>query len=214
MLHHIATNNIISLSNYKALPLGAVHCEAKPHTKHRKLLMMKRSFLVAAVAAALAIPPAATAADSAEMAELIRQVQEMRKEYEQKINALEERLRAAEAAAKQAEATAKKAQSMTEKVEVKEKKSALDEAVAELEAEEAQPAVATTQPSRDLWSRRIGGAEVRFLDISLNLMGAAGGSTANNSEIRLLQGGEHDPRRRGFTFQQAELSLAGAVLQK
>ena len=42
-------------------------------------------------------------------------------------------------------------------------------------------------------------------------MGAAGGSTANNSQIRELQGGEHDPRRRGFTFQQAELSFAGAI---
>ena len=174
-------------------------------------MMMKRSLLGAAVAAALAIPPAATAADTAEMTELMRQVQQMREEYEQRISDLESRLKAAETSAKQAESTAKKAQSVAEKVEVKDKKSALDEAVAELEAEEDQPAVATTQPSRALWSRRIGGAEVQLLDIAVNTMGVAGGSTANNSEIRLLHGGEHDPRRRGYTFQQAELYIAGAV---
>ncbi len=177
--------------------------------------MMKRSLLGAAVAAALAIPPPATAADNADMAEVKRMIEQMKADYEEKIEALEQRLKAAEQKAETAadtdEAAAKKAQSVPEKVEVKEEKSALDEAITELEAEEAQPAVATTQPSRDLWSRRIGGAEVRFLDISLNLMGAAGGSTANNSEIKLLQGGEHDPRRRGFTFQQAELSFAAAV---
>ena len=172
---------------------------------------MKKQMIAGAVALALCHPVTGLGAKNEELAELMRQVQQMREEYEQRISALEARLKAAEAAAKQAESTAKKAQSVAEKVEVKEKKSALDEAVAELEAEETQPAVAATPPSRDLWSRRIGGAEVRLLDISLNLMGAAGGSTANNSEIKLLHGGEHDPRRRGFTFQQAELSFAAAV---
>ena len=172
---------------------------------------MKKQMIAGAVALAFCHPVTGLGANKEELTELMRQVQQMREEYEQRISTLEARLEAAEAAAKHAESTAKKAQSVAEKVEVKEKKSALDEAVAELEAEEAQPAVATTQPSRDLWSRRIGSAEVRLLDIALNNLGVAGGSTANNSEIRLLHGGEHDPRRRGYTFQQSELYIAGAV---
>ncbi len=172
---------------------------------------MKKQMIAGAVALAFCHPVTGLGANKEELTELMRQVQQMREEYEQRISTLEARLEAAEAAAKHAESTAKKAQSVAEKVEVKEKKSALDEAVAELEAEEVQPAVATTQPSRDLWSRRIGGAEVRLLDIALNNLGVAGGSTANNSEIRLLHGGEHDPRRRGYTFQQSELYIAGAV---
>ncbi len=57
------------------------------------------------------------------------------------------------------------------------------------------------------------GAEVRFrlLDLSLNIMTAAGLSTSTNDELRGLQLGNHDPRRRGFTLQQAELAFAGAL---
>ena len=38
-----------------------------------------------------------------------------------------------------------------------------------------------------------------------------GGSSERDESLVNLQGGGHDPRKRGFTFQQAELSLAGAV---
>jgi hypothetical protein len=47
--------------------------------------------------------------------------------------------------------------------------------------------------------------------LSLNVMAAAGASTANDALLADLQGGAHDPARRGFTFQQAELALTGAV---
>lgn len=56
-----------------------------------------------------------------------------------------------------------------------------------------------------------GPASVRLLHASVNLLVAAGGSTASNEELEALQGGGHDPRRRGFTLQNAELSLLGAV---
>jgi hypothetical protein len=47
--------------------------------------------------------------------------------------------------------------------------------------------------------------------VSVDVLAAAGASTEREAGIRALQGGAHDPRRRGFTLQQAELSLAGAV---
>jgi hypothetical protein len=52
---------------------------------------------------------------------------------------------------------------------------------------------------------------VQLLDVSLNVLSAAGWSENDNEQLPLLQGGGHDPRRRGFTLQQAELSLLGAV---
>lgn len=56
-----------------------------------------------------------------------------------------------------------------------------------------------------------GQATLRLLEPSFDIMTAAGWSTADDDEIKTLQGGAHDPRRRGFTLQQAELSLYGAV---
>ncbi len=53
--------------------------------------------------------------------------------------------------------------------------------------------------------------QLHLIDLSLNILAAAGGSTASDDEIESLEGGGHDPKRRGFTFQAAELSLAGAV---
>lgn len=52
---------------------------------------------------------------------------------------------------------------------------------------------------------------LRLLDLSLNTLVAAGTSSANDDELANLQGGAHDPDNRGFSFQQAELSLIGAV---
>jgi hypothetical protein len=67
---------------------------------------MKRSLLSATIAAMTVAPTVATAADSAEMTEVKRLIEQMRTEYEQKIEALEQRLQAAE---QKAETTADKA---------------------------------------------------------------------------------------------------------
>lgn len=70
----------------------------------------------------------------------------------------------------------------------------------------------TPQATRtDLWSRQAGSATLRLIDVSMDILGAAGWSSASNSEIHQLEAGSHDPHRRGFTLQQAELSFAGAV---
>jgi len=52
---------------------------------------------------------------------------------------------------------------------------------------------------------------VRLLDISLSGLFAAGGSTATEEELESLQGGGHDPHKRGFNVQNVELSMSGAV---
>jgi hypothetical protein len=83
--------------------------------------------------------------------------------------------------------------------------SALDQAVQELPTPQAQPA----QPA--LISRQVGGATLRLIDISADLLMAAGGSTVGDDRLGLLQAGGHDPNRNGFTLQQLELSFAGAV---
>jgi hypothetical protein len=53
--------------------------------------------------------------------------------------------------------------------------------------------------------------EARLLDISMNVLTAVGGSTADDADLENLEAGAHDPDNNGFTLQQAELSLAGAV---
>jgi TolA-binding protein len=64
---------------------------------HRRLLMMKRTLLGAAVAATLIIPPTAATADSTDMADVKRMIEQMKADYEQRIQQLEQRLEQAEA---------------------------------------------------------------------------------------------------------------------
>ncbi len=56
-----------------------------------------------------------------------------------------------------------------------------------------------------------GDVKLRLIDISAIVDFVAGGSDAREEELERLQGGAHDPNRRGFTFQQLELSFFGAV---
>lgn len=57
----------------------------------------------------------------------------------------------------------------------------------------------------------LGGTRLELLDVSLDVLAGTGFSSAVDDELAFLQGGDHDPRRRGFTLQQAELALSGAV---
>jgi len=52
---------------------------------------------------------------------------------------------------------------------------------------------------------------LRLIDLSLSGLFAAGGSTASEAELESLQGGGHDPHKRGFTVQNVELAISGAV---
>lgn len=91
--------------------------------------------------------------------------------------------------------------------------SPLDQAIGELPAAgglSAADAVARDAAGRDRFPR-VGMSNFRLLDVSLDVLAAAGGSTERDESLQTLQGGGHDPRKRGFTLQNTELSLAAAV---
>lgn len=77
------------------------------------------------------------------------------------------------------------------------------------EAREAEGVAAAA--SDDLWSRQMRGANVRLIDLGLDMLATAGSSTKGGGDLHNLQGGAHDPRQRGFTLNQLELSFQGAV---
>jgi hypothetical protein len=89
----------------------------------------------------------------------------------------------------------------------------LEKALRELDEESTARAPDTGGPMRtsDLYSTQVGGARLRLIDISLDALFAAGSSTERDDSLETLQGGGHDPRKRGFTVQNVELSLMGAV---
>lgn len=66
---------------------------------------------------------------------------------------------------------------------------------------------------RDIWSTTFGGSNVgaRLMDISALTNVAVGGSSVGDEDLGNLQGGAHDPDENGFTLQQFELALEGAV---
>ena len=72
--------------------------------------MIKQTLMAAAVAATLAGPGTAAAVTDAQMRELREQIQQIRREYERRIDALEQRLKQAEGTAGKAEAAASRAQ--------------------------------------------------------------------------------------------------------
>jgi len=62
-----------------------------------------------------------------------------------------------------------------------------------------------------LWSRDLGEAELQLLELSAITQVAVGGSSGDGHQLEATQSGAHDPNRDGFTFQQLELSVTGAV---
>ena len=97
---------------------------------------------------------------------------------------------------------------------------ARDEARAARDAASEPPAVSAAPPGAGygaggggdaLAQTSVGGARLQLMDVSLDVLTGFGFSTAKDDELELLQGGDHDPRRRGFNLQQAELSLSGVV---
>src|SRR5688572_3266219 len=89
---------------------------------------------------------------------------------------------------------------------------ALAEALREIEdSAPAQPPSAAVPASSDIYSTQVGAAQVRFIDISLDALFAVGTSTERDDSLENLQGGGHDPRKRGLTVQNVEHSFQGAV---
>lgn len=86
---------------------------------------------------------------------------------------------------------------------------ALDDALRELVPPSATPPNTPISPGPS--TAPGGSTSLRLLDLSLDALFAAGTSTERDESLGRLQAGGHDPRRRGFTVQNVELSLAGAV---
>jgi len=79
----------------------------------------------------------------------------------------------------------------------------------------AEPSAGSTEVPRQAAPGRssvqVGAATLRLIDLSLDGLFAAGTSTEDDESLQSLQGGGHDPRKRGFTVQNVELSFVGAV---
>jgi hypothetical protein len=81
----------------------------------------------------------------------------------------------------------------------------------------AEDALASLEVGHGALNARLAELEKRrapstsFIDVSWNLLGAAGGSTATDGQLEVLELGGHDPNQRGFTLQNGELTLQGAV---
>jgi hypothetical protein len=84
------------------------------------------------------------------------------------------------------------------------RRAALDQAVADLPPP-------TTRPTSDLLRVPAGDTTFRLVDVSLDALMAFGSSTERDASLATLKGGAHDPRKRGATIQNVEVSLLGAV---
>ena len=190
---------------------------------------VRRGALAAlATAAFLVSGTAAGAADERGEIELLKaQIEELRRADAARQRQLEEMRRLLErlqpAAAEQARPVAPAA-ALDQAVETVERPAPVAAPAAAQPAEKPKEAAATSALERavqavtasqartgDLYARQIGASKIRLIDLGMDVMTAAGTSTADDAEIRRLQAGAHDPRRRGFTLQQAEFSLMGAV---
>ena len=74
-------------------------------------------------------------------------------------------------------------------------------------ASAATPSVPATQPGPMAIAAEGTGA----FQLGLDVLGVGGRSSVKDSELNNLQAGGHDPSRNGFTIQNVELTMAGAV---
>ena len=77
-------------------------------------------------------------------------------------------------------------------------------------AQQQEPPEPTPVPAAET-PRPEGRPGLTLIDISLGGLFSAGTSSAREGELRLLEFGAHDPKNRGFTVQNLELALSGAV---
>jgi hypothetical protein len=151
--------------------------------------------LLLAAAGLLTAPVALAQSQQREIDLLKKQLEELRQRDEKTKQQLEEMQRRLEGLQSQPP------------VQEKAPADKLEEAVQELPKAPTPPT--TFAPA--LASQRLGGVTLRLIDLSLDVLAAAGGSTVGNTALQNLEGGDHDPRWNGFTLQNVELSLAGAV---
>ncbi len=73
------------------------------------------------------------------------------------------------------------------------------------------PKMATPVPHSGSGLSLGAGASLKLIDIAFDLLAAGGTSTATEDELRQLEAGGHDPKNRGFTVQNVELTFSGVV---
>ena len=148
---------------------------------------MSRSVFIWALIAPWLAPACLFAQEPTPPKSIEERVKDMQEKYEKRISALEGEVKSLrqEAASRPDEDTA-----------------ALERAIAELPAMPKASAVPSFQ---------VGPAKLSLLDVSMDVLFAVGTSTEREPSIQTLQGGGHDPKKRGFTLSQAELSFTGAV---
>ena len=144
-----------------------------------------------------------------EFGEKLERLQQLLERQNERIKELESRLEKAEAK-RVSEVTTqpdkdKKGESALDKAlreAMQDGKSPLDKAVGELGP------ITGAAPSLGIGRTA---AQTKYIDIAFDLLTAAGGSTRPEPVLRQLQVGGHDPSKRGFTLQNGELTLSGAV---
>lgn len=149
--------------------------------------MHVRTMFAAATLAVLMSAPVSAADDEA-LAQLRQEITRLRSDYEQRIAALEAKLAALAAPAADLAAAAPTTAPPTPPLAT------------------APPPASAAAPPVTLLS---GAGGKNFLNLSLDGLFAAGASTA--SDVGALEPGGHDPAQRGFTVQNVELVLEGAV---
>jgi hypothetical protein len=212
----------------RALGIVGARSRAAPAALEERIAMLqplRRPAVRAVLLALVAGAAPAYAEPDPEIEALKRQMQELLRqnaEQQQRIQKLEQQLEHMQAAPPPAAPTAERAAAPAATPTIaaaaapprEDPEEALERALEEVKppTDLTQPAgmrAATRPPA--LLSRRVGPVELRLVDVSFDILAAAGSSTVGGQDLRDLQGGAHDPNRRGFTLQQGELSLAGAV---
>ncbi|MBI3757637.1 MAG: hypothetical protein HY267_06640 [Deltaproteobacteria bacterium] len=145
--------------------------------------------LASTLATSPLLTPVALAHDPTEIRTLKKQIQELQRTVEQLQQQVESLGRPQPA----------RAQNPTE--------TALDQAVQAASGAEEKPLVSAREPSL----RPAGSTNQRLLDLSFVPTFLAGSSTANEDSLQTLQGGGHDPHKRGFTMAEGEIGLGGVV---
>ncbi len=151
---------------------------------------MLNKFVAVAIAAAAAAPISLAAAEDVEIEKVRKELKDLKDDYESRIRSLEERLRAAES-------SSQTAPTASPPVPV-------------------SPAVTPSSGVVVPQSPAIPGlgsytAGAVTANLSLSALFAGGGSSVNDAELANLQAGGHDPSRNGFTVQNVEVVLSGAV---
>jgi hypothetical protein len=141
-----------------------------------------KSFL--ALSLLMALPPGAVAQDAESIDALKKELRELRQRTEQ----LEEKLK---------------------RIETAPPATAISTNRANLPADQANAALQPTAEVSPNAPMTIFKGQNSYLNLSLDGLVAAGGSTAN--DIEALQPGGHDPSQRGFTIQNVEMTFEGAV---